>query len=97
MYDYDAMTMAELEALADRLSDAVGEAIREQEETDARAVAEFEALVANTISLGAEDRATAIKWILDSVDHGGDFGYACYLLGLPYTMEKELAEVLEAA
>lgn len=90
-YDYDSMTMSELEAVADQLSEAVTCAIEEEKAREARAVAEFEALIAETIELGANDRATAIRWICDGIDHGGDLGFVCYHYGLPYSMESELS------
>lgn len=45
------------------------DAVREfafQRESDAQAVVDFEATVAATIEIGAGDRETAIRWILDA-------------------------------
>jgi hypothetical protein len=91
------MSIAELEVLAARIEREVEESIEEDRAREEQAMAELETYIQNWIDIGAKDRDTAIRWILDSVDHGGDFGYACYLLGLPYKMENEFARVMEAA
>lgn len=88
--NYDEWSMEALEAEADRMSEAVTRAIEEDRVRENQAIAEFERSIENLISVGAGNRATAIRWICDSIDHGGDLGYVCYELGLPYTMESEL-------
>lgn len=50
---------------------------------EANAVAEFEAEIVKLIGLGAADRATAIRWIVDAERVGGDMEYLRYTLGLP--------------
>jgi len=54
-------------------------------------VKEFEGRITQTITDGANDRETAIKWILqgEGLADEADAGYVCYSLGLPYNMEKE--------
>lgn len=64
----------------------------DEADRQARAIDRYEASIAELINSGAADRSQAISWLLDSVDdHGfnGDAGYACFLLGLPYSMEAE--------
>lgn len=51
---------------------------------EAEAVKTFEQHVANTISLGARDRETALRWIMESSEADGDWEYFCFLNGLPY-------------
>ena len=93
-YNFSDMSMAQLEAEADRLSDAVAEQIAESDRAKEQAVVKFNKLVDETIEMGAGDRETAIRWILDGVDPEGerDLDYACYMLGLPYRFfEQEQA------
>lgn len=67
-----------------------------------KATVEFEEDIAENIKLGAGDRATAIRWLIEALDafHGNgeyDLGYFCYLRGLPYSMTSKLDECLKAA
>ena len=61
---------------------------RQSEELAAehRALANFEARIAEYVALGASDRETAIRWILqaEGLDNEYDAGYVCYHLGLNY-------------
>jgi len=68
--------------------DYLGQVI-DREETarksaEAEAAVKFEQHVTNTICMGAGDRETALRWIMDASDAGGDWEYFCYLNGLPY-------------
>lgn len=51
---------------------------------EAEAVAKFEQHVTNTICMGAGDRETALRWIMEASSANGDWEYLCYDLGLPY-------------
>lgn len=66
------------------------EAVRRRAE--AAAIAKFEQHVTNTICMGAKDRATALRWIMDASNANGDWEYLCWDLGLPhrYFIEKVL-------
>jgi hypothetical protein len=55
-----------------------------RKEAEAKAVAKFEQHVINTICMGARDRETALRWIMEASDANGDWEYLCYTLGLPY-------------
>ena len=71
---FDTMSIAELEAMADQVSSEVAEAIEcEKREQDTAAV-EFEARLVDLIKVGAGDRTTAIRWLMDAGDymHGAD-------------------------
>lgn len=61
---------------------------RAEAEEDARrqkqSVERFEALVATTISAGAGNRETALRWIMDASNCNGDWEFLCYEHGLPY-------------
>ena len=58
-------------------------------EQEAAAIAEFEAQVATNLELGAADRATAIRWVIDTLNIGAQWekDYVAYSLGLPYNTD----------
>ena len=70
-------------------SDAEAEKADAQE-AEAEATAKFEQHVTNTICMGAKDRATALRWIMDASQADGDWEYFCFLNGLPYGYFKEM-------
>lgn len=76
----EEMFVAEFEAL---------ELVIRQEEllrafNEGQAIERFEARVVALMDTGAQDRATAIRWIMDAEGAAGDPDYAEYLLGVPY-------------
>ena len=79
--------MAEFETL--------GKVIEREEiarkEAEAEATAKFEQHVTNTMCMGAKDRATALRWIMDASQADGDWEYFCFLNGLPYGYFREAA------
>lgn len=90
--DYEVSAEWTTEALreeADRISDAVAEAIEEDRRRAERAVADFESAIERTIANGAGDRDTAIRWL--KAAHEED-GYSVWYgdehlefnLGLPF-------------
>jgi len=88
-YDFDNMSNKELEKELDRLC-AVAKAEREAEEKfEEAAYQTFLKRIAENIKLGASDKETAIKWILQSegLDNEKDSSYICYSLGLSYDKE----------
>lgn len=93
-HNYDDWSIEQLEKECDRLEVAVQHAFEEEKIQSNRNVASFEESIANLISMGANNRNTAIRWICDAYDHGGDLGFVCYMLGLPYGMEAELQEAV---
>lgn len=56
----------------------------QRQEAEATAVKNFEQHVINTICMGARDRETALRWIMDASNANGDWEYFCFLNGLPY-------------
>jgi hypothetical protein len=62
-----------------------------RKEAEAEATAKFEQHVTNTICMGAKDRATALRWIMDASQAGDDWEYFCFLNGLPYGYFREAA------
>jgi len=85
-WDLSSKSIEELEAIADRMTDAVCDAIQRQRLEEEEALRVFEKEIAGVIDMGAGDRETAIRWIVDGLDMGGyaDAEYACYNLGLSY-------------
>ncbi len=65
----------------------------EEEAREKESIADFEARIAKTIALGAGNRETAIKWIVQSEDID-DYnympGYAAWIFNLPDSYNKEL-------
>jgi hypothetical protein len=55
------------------------------------AIHAFEARVEKIISLGAKDRAMAIRWIHEAEGSDGDDEYLCYRVGVPYGYIKSEA------
>jgi hypothetical protein len=76
----EADFMAEFELLS-RIIKEEQEALLEAEAT---AVKNFEQHIINTICMGAHDRETALRWIMDASNANGDWEYFCFLNGLPY-------------
>ena len=72
----------------------LGRVIEQEEiarkEAEAEATANFEQHVTNTICMGAQDRATALRWIMDASQADGDWEYFCFLNGLPYGYFREM-------
>lgn len=85
---YGDFGVAELKDMIQRCSEEISrnEVIRESEE--ALAVKDFSNRIIDTIAMGAADRNTAIRWILDGSDMLEDFEYdrdfVCFKMGLPY-------------
>jgi hypothetical protein len=82
--DTSAWTLEDFEAEFKVLSEAIEREDIARKASEAEAVAKFEKHVTNTICMGAGDRATALRWIMDASNANGDWEYLCYDLGLPY-------------
>ena len=65
----------------------------QEEAAEAEATAKFEQHVTNTMCMGAKDRVTALRWIMDASQADGDWEYFCFLNGLPYGYFKEMEAV----
>lgn len=83
---WNSMDDEEKQAEWDNLIEACNRAIQEEQEQEERAIERFEVLVTQTISSGAGDRETAIRWIMDasSAARDNDWDYLCWEHGLPY-------------
>jgi len=95
---WNESTMDGKQSIWDGLIRELDEEMERQREAHERAIVAFETRITDTISVGAGDRATAIRWILQAMDlsehdlrYGGS--YVCYELGLPYSMESEFNDI----
>jgi len=77
-------TDAERQAIWDSLERALEVSMEIERENEQRAIDRFEALVRVNINAGAEDRETALRWIMDASGANGDWEYLCFKYGLPY-------------
>jgi hypothetical protein len=77
-------TDAERQAIWDSLERALEVSMEIERETEQRAIERFEALVRVNIDAGAEDRETALRWIMDNTKCNGDWEFLCWEYGLPY-------------
>lgn len=68
VWDWDRMSPAEKQAAWDRMEEKIQEDIDFEKQAAERAAQEFEAEVQSYISLGAGDRETALRWIIQSED-----------------------------
>lgn len=84
-------TEQEMEAMLERLAKEAEVVWAEEKAREEEAVKKFEQHVTNTICMGAKDRATALRWIMEASKADGDWSYFCYLEGLPYNYFKEEA------
>jgi predicted Fe-S protein YdhL (DUF1289 family) len=98
---WNESTSDEKQAIWDGLCKSHEEEMAAQRERDERAINEFEARVDSLVQLGADDRLTAIRWIVDGLEltendlcYGAD--YVCYCLGLPYSCAGLFTEAVEA-
>ena len=82
--DTSAWTLEDFEAEFKILGEAIDREETARKAAEAEAVKKFEQHVTNTICMGAGDRETALRWIMDASNANGDWEYLCYDLGLPY-------------
>jgi hypothetical protein len=98
-YDFESMTMDELRAEYDYICRAAQETFDREAEEARNAVAEFEAEVAQTISYGAGNRETALRWMTQNEEfyHGQDVEHWVWNKGMLFTDEgKALIKELMA-
>ena len=83
----------------DDLCDEHEATMAEEESDQVRKAKAFEDRVEDVISIGAGDRKTAIRWILQSekIDRCGGYSYACFALNVPYSYEKEFKSILSGS
>ena len=82
--DTSTWTLEQFEAEFKELGQAIDREEIARKASEAEAVEKFEKHVTNTICMGASDRVTALRWIMEASSANGDWEYMCYDLGLPY-------------
>ena len=82
--DTSTWTLEDFEAEFEVLGKAIEREETARKEAEAEAIKKFEQHVTNTICMGAGNRETALRWIMDASSANGDWEYMCYDLGLPY-------------
>lgn len=85
----------EKQSIWDSLIKGLEATMAAEEALEQAAIAEFEDRVEQLLKYGAQNRAEAIDWIVQSLEltetelmYGGE--YACFQLGLPYRFQNEL-------
>ena len=89
--DTTSWTEADFMAEFDLLAMVINAEDLARKEAEATAVEKFEQHVINTMCMGARDRETALRWIMDASTANGDWEYFCFLNGLPYGYFKDAA------
>lgn len=89
----------EKQAIWDSLIEEFNMACDEETRQHENAIRDFETRITALLNVGASDRDTAIRWIVESLDlsetdkmYGGS--YICYMMGLPYSMEHMFTKYL---
>ena len=79
----DSLPYAEQEKIWDRLVVEMDESMTDEDRREAAALADFRALIADTIAAGAADGATALRWLRDADEQrGDDLSYFLWAHGL---------------
>ena len=89
--DTSTWTLADFDAEFKLLGTIIEQENTARKSAEAESIAKFEQHVMNTICMGARNRETALKWIMDASNANGDWEYLCYDLGLPYSYFKQVA------
>ena len=88
-YNFNEMSDDDLKKEFEHLCEVAKREREIEKRYEEEAYKKFENNITKTIELGAGDRETAIKWILEGegLDKEQDAGYICYSLGLGYDKE----------
>jgi hypothetical protein len=89
--DTSTWTLADFDAEFQLLGEIIKQEDIARKAAETEAIAKFEQHVTNTICMGARDRETALRWIMDASNANGDWEYLCYDLGLPYQYFRKVA------
>ena len=83
LHNFDSLPYAEQEKIWDRLVVEMDESMTDEDRREAAALADFRALIADTIAAGAADGATALRWLRDADEQrGDDLSYFLWAHGL---------------
>jgi len=89
--DTSGWTLVEFQAEFADLGRVIADNENQRKVFEADAIEKFEKHVTDTICMGARDRETALRWIMDASNANGDWEYLCYDLGLPYQYFRKAA------
>ena len=89
--DTGTWTLADFQLEFASLQEVIVREEANRQVAEKEAIAKFEQHVTNTICMGARDRETALRWIMDASNANGDWEYLCYDLGLPYQYFRKVA------
>lgn len=89
---YDDHSVEQLKVLLDDLSATADEVYEQEQKQEQANIVAFENLIAETISNGAGNRKTALRWLLDDEY---DVGYFAYMNGFDQYTKVGLALIKE--
>ena len=89
--DTSTWTLAEFQAEFADLGQVINREEAQRKVAEKQAIEKFEKHVTDTICMGARNRETALRWIMDASNANGDWEYLCYDLGLPYHYFRKVA------
>jgi len=98
-YDFAAMSDDDLFALADKWSADADRAYQEELAAEQARVDDLNATIDEMIALGAGDRATAIRWLVDAedLDDWADVDYNLWDMNIPKELESEFSPAIREA
>ena len=67
-YDFDSMSMADLEKTADYISEACREVMAEEAAAEQKAIEDFNSEISTCMALGAETREQALSWMTQTYE-----------------------------
>ena len=89
--DTSTWTLADFDAEFQLLGEIIKQEDIARKAAETEAIEKFEQHVINTVCMGAGNRETALRWIMDASNANGDWEYLCYDLGLPYHYFRKVA------
>ena len=89
--DTSSWTLDQFEAEFASLATSIEQEDAQRKTAEAEAIAKFEQHVTNIVCMGARNRETALKWIMDASNANGDWEYFCFTQGLPYNYFRKAA------
>ena len=89
--DTSSWTLEQFEAEFASLATAIEQEDAQRKTAEAEAITKFEQHVTNIVCMGARNRETALKWIMDASNANGDWEYFCFTQGLPYNYFRKAA------
>ena len=97
-FNYDKMSIEEIEKLTDEMSVIADENIREEKKAEEQAITEFKDLINKTIKAGAKDEKEALRWLTKDLGltHIQDYEHFVWEKGFLFTdYGRELVKQLK--